>query len=98
VNEYDNLTISGTVSMHPVTSAISKLEKDVAQLQTVVLTAEASARNLRAQLDAGLAAQHLLRTYIEYLNPADAPRPVAPMSYADWLKLQAVSDQIVAAA
>ena len=66
------------------------LKVQLAEVATDTLT-------LRAQVAHEMAVQQVLRMYIEYLNPEDGKRPTRPVSYADWLKMQAVNEQILAA-
>jgi hypothetical protein len=93
MNQWDSITIQAP----ELTKTISKLEQDVINLQASMTTAQADMLALRAQVAHEMAVSQLLRTYIEYLNPPDGERPTRPMSYADWLKLQAVNEQILAA-
>jgi hypothetical protein len=102
MNEYDHhsITLSGTVQLPEITKTIMQLEKDVSDLKglaPVALRAQADIITLRAQLAEEMMGSQLLRTYIEYLNPADGKRPTRPISYADWIKLQSVSEKIIAA-
>jgi hypothetical protein len=97
MNEYDNITLTGTFQATELTRTISKLEKDVMNLHAMVTTMQGDTLALRAQVAHEMAVGQILREYIEYLNPPDGERPKRPMSYADWLKMQGVNEQILAA-
>jgi hypothetical protein len=95
MNEYDNITVSGTVSgaiiMPEITKAIAKMEQDMRTVQDEI-------RRLRGHLIKAAEEREQLRSYIEYLNPEDGKRPANPLSYADWIKLGKVSEKIEQAA
>jgi len=98
MNEYDAISVaSGTIQMPQVTKAIWQLEKTVSELQASLMPLQGDVLTLRAQLAQEMVTQALLRTYVEYLNPAEGERPANPMSYADWIILQSVSQQIISA-
>jgi hypothetical protein len=90
MNEFDNISVSGTVIMPDITKAIAKMEQEMLVLRSTVTAMQGDIMSLRVL-------REQLRTYIEYLNPADGKRPADPMSYADWLKLQTVTEQLAAA-
>lgn len=100
MNSYDSINVSGmtgSIQMPQVTSAISQLEQDVRDMKVQLAEVATDTLGLRAQVAHEMAINELLRTYIEYLNPEDGNRPDKPMSYTEWLKLQAVNEQILAA-
>jgi len=97
MNDYDLHTITGTVQLPDISRAITKLEDDVRNQHAMITTLQSDTLALRAQMAHEMAVQQVLLLYIEYLNPPDGKRPRNPMSYADWLKLQGVNEQILAA-
>jgi hypothetical protein len=100
MNSYDSINVSGltgSIQIPQVTTAISTLEQDVRDLKVQLAEVATDTLSLRAQVAHEMAVAQILREYIEYLNPADGKRPRNPMSYAEWLKMQAVNEQILAA-
>ena len=79
--------MSGIVGASEFTTTLSCLEHNVTRMQSDLADMQAALRDMGGH-------QSLLLGYIHYLNPDNGQRPTDPMNYAEWSRLQQVSDVI----
>jgi hypothetical protein len=68
-------------------ATLAYLDSTVARMQADLTAMQAAMRDMGGH-------QSMLLGYIAYLNPENGERPTDPMNYAEWSKLQQVSDVI----
>ena len=79
--------MSGIVGAAEFTTTLAHLERSVATMQADLSIMQSALRDMGGH-------QSLLLGYIHYLNPDNGPRPENPMNYAEWSRLQQVTDVI----
>jgi hypothetical protein len=79
--------MSGIVGSAEFTTTLTHLNATVAKMQADLSVMQAALRDMGGH-------QSLLLGYIHYLNPDNGERPTDPMNYAEWSRLQQVSDVI----
>jgi uncharacterized protein YigA (DUF484 family) len=70
-----------------VATTLAQFNEVVAKMQSNLSIMQGVLRDMGSH-------QSLLLGYIHYLNPDDGERPAEPMNYAEWSRLQQVSDVI----
>jgi hypothetical protein len=79
--------MSGIVGAANFTDTLTYLDGIVTKMQADLAMMQSALRDMGGH-------QSLLLGYIHYLNPDNGPRPDNPMNYAEWSRLQQVSDVI----
>jgi len=82
-----NDPMSGIIGAADFTSTLSQLNLTVVSMQAELTVMQAALRDMGGH-------QSMLLGYIHYLNPDNGERPADPMNYAEWMRLQQVSDVI----
>ena len=82
--------MSGIIGAADFTTTLANLDRTVAKMQADLSVMQAALRDMGGH-------QSMLLGYIHYLNPDNGTRPDNPMNYAEWSRLQQVSDVINAA-
>jgi len=82
--------MSGIIGAADFTSTLTHLNADLNRMQADLSSMQAALRDMGGH-------QSMLLGYIHYLNPDNGQRPDNPMNYAEWSRLQQVSDVINAA-
>jgi hypothetical protein len=79
--------MSGILGTADFTKTLSQLNVTVVSMQAELSVMQAALRDMGGH-------QSMLLGYIHYLNPDNGERPADPMNYAEWSRLQQVSDVI----
>ena len=79
--------MSGILGAADFTTTLNQLSLTVTSMQAELSVMQAALRDMGGH-------QSMLLGYIHYLNPDNGVRPTDPMNYAEWSRLQQVSDVI----
>jgi hypothetical protein len=79
--------MSGILGASDFATTLNQLNHTVVSMQAELSVMQAALRDMGGH-------QSMLLGYIHYLNPDNGERPADPMNYAEWSRLQQVSDVI----
>jgi hypothetical protein len=82
-----NDPMSSIVGTADFAAALAAMDRTVTSMQSDLALMQAALRDMGGH-------QSLLLGYIHYLNPDNGERPDDPMNYAEWSRLQQVSEVI----